>query len=70
MERNLKVRKLNDGINCKALFVVTSVIGMAELQACRGYGYPWRSPWMDIVVLVISMDIVDIHGYRGYQWIL
>ena len=25
---------------------------------------------MDIVVLVISMDIVDIHGYRRYQWIL
>ena len=34
---------------------------MSVHQACRGYGYPWRSPWMDIEVLVISMDTVDIH---------
>ena len=25
------------------------------------HGDPWRSPWMDNDVLVISMDIVDIH---------
>ena len=30
---------------------------MVYNQACRGYGYPW----MDIEILVISMDIVDIH---------
>ena len=22
-----------------------------SMQACRGYGYPWRSPWMDIKFL-------------------
>ena len=30
-------------------------------QACRGYGYPWRSPWMDI-------EFCHTHGYCGYPF--
>ena len=45
----------------KNLMIMINKFQTASFQACRGYGYPWRSPWMDIEVLVISMDIMDIH---------
>ena len=44
-------------------FAVSMYIEVSEWQGCRGYGYPWIYPCVDIRLRQYPWIFMDTHGY-------